>query len=214
MQLVSTVDISPADLIVRHELNVPHVRSGGLHLSDIYKSICVEMDRKRFDPDKPMDLIRVETGSAFEQILELGLSARHPGLLRPGEVECDGIIGSPDGIDITPSPWRLTEYKATWMSSRGGIGTIENGLFTPHRKFWHWFVQMKGYLYMLNQAYPGLGMVEAQLIVFFVNGDYSKGMGGTGPQLLSWIFEIPPDDQLRNWAMLLQHAIRKGMLCG
>ena len=215
VRLVCPVDISPADLILRHDQNAPHERTRGLHLSDIYKSICVEMDRKRFDPDKPMDMVRIETGTAFEQVLEIGLVARHPGLVRPGEVACDGIIGSPDGlllVELAEILWRLLEYKATWMSSREGMGTINpvTGEFVPHRKFWHWFVQIKGYLYMLNRVF-GFGMTQVQLVVLFVNGDYSKG-NGTGPQLLSWVYEFSEDDQLRNWVMLIQHARRKGML--
>lgn len=210
MQLVQSVPISAADLLVRHE---GKARTPGLHLSDIYKSLCVEMDRKRFDPDKPMDMVRVETGNAFEEVLEIGLAMRHPGLVRPGEIVHDGIIGSPDGLlFLEVFTWLLLEYKATWMSSRDGMGTVNpaTGEFTPHRKFWHWFVQMKGYLYMLNQVY-GVGMTDAQLVVLFVNGDYSKGTG-TGPSLLSWIYRFSEEELLRNWAMLLQHARRKGML--
>lgn len=197
------IPISPVDLIDRMHANAPHERSTGLHQSQIIKSLCTDLEPERFDPSKPMDMTRVETGFAFEHILERGLAARHPGLIRPGEVECDGISGSPDGLDIAVDPWLLYEFKATWMSIGDGIQA---------QKFRHWIWQIKGYLYMLK-------LRHARLIALFVRGHYkwedAKVDGvvlPSGPLLLQWDFEFTENELVMNWGMLIRHARQKGML--
>ena len=67
--------------------------------------------------------------------------------VRPGEVELDGIVGSPDGVvhtNIPPynkSSARLIveEYKCTAMSSRKSPADM-----------WKWIMQVKGYCKMLG----------------------------------------------------------------
>lgn len=213
--IITPVEISSADLEDRQAANSPNERSAGLHQSTIIKSICVELDPKRFNPDTPMDRVRLETGFAFERALEGGLINRHPGLLRPGEVECDGIAGSPDGIITDLDPWRVAEYKATWMSS-GISRAVLKAAFAGdpdaikicisaigHKKFWHWIVQIKGYCYMT-------GLPNARLIAWFCMGDYDRAFGG--PQILAWDLDFTERDLAENWQMLVGHAKQKGML--
>lgn len=213
--IITPVEISTKDLEDRQAANSPNERSEGLHQSDIIKSICVELDPKRFDPSKPFDRVRLETGFAFERALEGGLIRRHPGLIRPGEVECDGVCGSPDGVITDTEPWRITEYKATWMSSgvsnavckaayAGDATAIEQCVSAiSQQKFWHWIVQMKGYCYMTN-------LPDAWLIAWFCMGDYNRAFGG--PQMLSFYFHFSDRDLVENWSMLISHAKQKGML--
>lgn len=195
--------IAPEELVAKMRANDPHERSVGLHQSDIIKSLAADLEPERFDSSKPMDMTRVETGFAFEHILERGLAARHTGLFRPGEVSADGITGSPDGLDIGVDPWVLYEFKATWMSIKDGI---------QHTKFRHWLWQIKGYLYMLQ-------LHRARLIALFVRGHYKwedATVDGvvlpSGPLLLQWDMEFTDEELLFNWAYLVKHARQKGML--
>lgn len=211
--LVAPVAIGPDWFEARHAANAPNVRTPGLHLSDIYKSYMVEVAPKRFDKrDKegnpiPANVVGFEMGFAVEEMIAQGMSVRHPGLWRPGEVvhQPEGarvpIIGSPDGVDIEPNPWQLVEYKSTKMSARQPI---------TDPKFYHWFLQMAGYLYMLNAAY-GLGMDTALLIVCFICGDYAEGPA-TPSQILAWRFTFTEQEIIDKFAMLIRHARKKGML--
>lgn len=168
----------------------PH-RSEGLHLSQIIKSICVEIDPKRFKSESErLPWERFESGFTFERVLEHAFAARREGIFRPGEVEKDGVIMSPDGID--PADWRLEEYKFTMMSSREA---------PQHMKFVHWFWQMKAYALALETT-------RARLRAMFLNGDYR----GSGPQYFAWDVEFTEQELHENWAMLIQHARHKGWL--
>ncbi len=192
------IDLDLGDLRVRHTANAPHLRSAGVHLSDITKDLMAEKDPKRFDKSKPMDMVRIEAGFAFEHALEQALAARHPGITRPGELVCEGVIGSPDGLDLDADPPRLLEYKCTWMSSAQDIQSA---------KFWHWWVQIRCYLYMLREQ-CGLDVLDAVLIAFFVNGDYRQ----SGPQLLAWHATFNRREIVEAFAMVVRHAQRKGLL--
>lgn len=210
---IDTIPIDPAWFAHRHEANAPNVRTPGLHLSDIYKSVMMEIAPDRFDkrdkdgqPIPPND-VDFETGFACEEMIARGLSLRHPGLWRPGEVvhHPDGartsIIGSPDGVDTEPLPWQLVEYKSTKMSARQPI---------TDPKFYHYFLQIKGYLYMLNAEY-GLGMHTAALFVCFICGDYSQGPASPA-QILGWRFTFTEKELIDNFALLMRQARKKGML--
>ena len=217
MKILGSGIIDPEELLTRHDANAAYQRSSGLHLSDIYKSLMQTIEPKRFDKRDadgnplPMDMTRIEAGSAFETILERGLAERHQGLIRPGEIDFAGVCASPDGLDLETDPMRLLEYKATWMSVGPGI---------DDKKFWHWWVQIKGYLHMLNQAY-GCECYAARLIAFFVRGHYKyepapvPGFADPlpdGPLLLYFDREFSPRDLQENWQMLMNHAKSRGML--
>ena len=204
--ILSPLDISADDLVALMAANSPNPRSTGLHQSDIIKSICRKLDPKRFGTG-PMNMVKVEGGFCFEHAIEQAMAARWAqklGLFRPGEVERDGISGSPDGLDITADPWVGYEFKQTEMS-------IGNGIRDP--KFQHWIWQMKGYGYML-------GVRVWILIADFLRGHYKFApivdeFGRTLPPgrlLLAWRFEFTDDELLMNWSMLLRHAHQEGML--
>jgi hypothetical protein len=169
-----------------------------LHVSDIYKSINKELDPKRFSDDDGPNLEKMEVGLLFESILEEAL-ARKYGTFRPGEVEVDGVVMSPDGLNLTDGA--LEEFKCTWMSSRHGLTDIYG---YPLQKFQHWFWQMKAYCF-------ALGCDKAILTVLFVNGDYDRA-NGMNPQLKRYRIEFMDDELTENWQMLVDHAREKGML--
>jgi len=166
-------------------------RTPGLHLSTILKSISVELDPKRFNTGKPMDMKKIESGFTFERVLEIAFQSRREGIFRPGEIEKDGILMSPDGID--PEDWRLEEFKCTWMSDFDAPG---------HQKFAHWFWQMRGYCYALETT-------RARLRALFVNGSYREGYS---PTYHVWDIEFSERELIENWAMVMNHARAKGML--
>jgi hypothetical protein len=177
-------------------------RTPGLHVSEIIKSICVELDPKRFtaDSDK-LPWNKFESGFSFERVLEMAFMSRRDGIFRPGEIVKDGVIMSPDGIDPDGSSfsfgvnddWILEEFKFTWMSD----------FDCPHHaKFWHWLVQMKAYAFALET-------LKARLRVLFVNGDYRDGYK---PSYKVWDILFTYEELQENWAMLMGHARAKGML--
>lgn len=181
-------------------------RTPGLHVSQIIKSICVELDPKRFSQENErLPWERFETGFTFERVLEMAIQARRANIFRPGEIEKDGIIMSPDGIDLDSTAFLfntifipgwddcvLEEYKFTWMSSNEA---------PTASKFLHWFWQMKAYCYALQT-------LRARLRVMFVNGDYR----GSGPQYRVWDVLFTEAELIDNWQMLLGQARAKGWL--
>jgi hypothetical protein len=215
MQLGACIELSPDDFDIRLHANAPNERSTGLHQSTIIKSIMAERYPKRFDPSKPLDQVKAESGFAYEHILEQGLSLRDPGLFRPGEISHLGIAGSPDGIRIPEiGLWRLQEYKCTWMSCSKSISDP---------KFRHWIMQVKGYLYMLNESL-GLApkMLECDVTAFFVNGNWawedraSVWKPGTvekpGPKMYTLPLTFTELELEQNYAELVKHARKKGWL--
>lgn len=176
-------------------------RTKGLHVSQIIKSICAELDPKRFAHTDDLPWALFETGFTFERVLEMAFAARLPQIFRPGEITLDGVIMSPDGIDpdgstfsfrMSGEPSVLEEYKFTKMSSSGAPDSP---------KFFHWFVQMKAYCL-------ALGTPRARLRALFINGDYRL----RDLQYKVWDIEFTEDELQENWQMLVSHARMKGWL--
>ncbi len=165
-------------------------RSPGLHLSAILKSMMAKLEPARFNTGKPMDMLRVEAGFAFERMMERGLRAKFPHYDRPGEYTRDGIAFSPDGYDSDTRT--LYELKCTWMSSKDA---------PLDKRFWHWLVQIKAYCYVLE-------CFSAVLVAFFVNGDYRD----SGPQLRAWRLEFNARELAENFSMLTNFARAEGLL--
>lgn len=178
--------VGPAD-----ENNLP--RSAGLHLSDIYG----DMERT-IDPslslmtDEELAWYR-NGGFLWERIFGKVMADcfTRGDIIRPGEVYKDGIIGSPDNIDLTTM--RVVETKATWKSVRKWE--------SMEKWFWVWLVQMKGYCHMADT-------LEAELYALFMNGDYR----GSGPLPRAALFQFTKIELVENWAMLKQHAHKRGWL--
>lgn len=175
-----------------------YVRSGGLHMSEIYNSLYSEMEPERYKLSEPMDPLRVGLGLAFEEKVEQVLLASN--IARPGEFTDDeyGIIYSPDLLffeDVT----RLGELKLTWASCREMPSAPTNHLPPNFSKY---LVQMMSYCKCLGTPY-------ARLIAYFVNGDYSKPLR---PQLRAWDLEFSTRELHENWQMIINHAKQRKML--
>lgn len=110
-------------------------------------------------------------------------------IVRPGEFIKDGVIGSPDLVNLQTN--RVIETKATWRSSQK-FERLE-------KFFWAWLVQMKGYCKFWDTR-------EVELYVYFINGDYR----GSGPQPVARLFTFSQMEIDGNWEMLLKHADKRG----
>ena len=125
-------------------------RAPGLHLSDIIKTMQFERDKK-FNPDKPLDMMLLEQGHTWEEVLAHALQRRwlhaNPDYAghRPDPMQIDGIWMSPDWFvpddAITGGGPRCEEWKAT--------KTSQNKVLEDHQ--WYWLVQLQGYLYGLSK---------------------------------------------------------------
>jgi hypothetical protein len=97
-----------------------------------------------------------------------------------GEVRLDGIIGTPDGLDIS-EVWTLQEAKFTWKSVKNN--PIDN---------FYYMTQAKSYCRMLN--------IDRVLFhIFYCNGNWR----GSGPIYQPWFIKYEPHEIAENWQMIL-----------
>lgn len=157
-----------------------------LHLSDIYTDLENTLFPKTTNADMTNPLW-AEVGFLWEALLSRVLADHCSD--RPGEIELDGVVGSPDGYD--PSTGIVDEYKLTWKSIRNA----------HPENVWKWMVQTKGYCKML-------GSTTVRFHVFYVNGDYR----GSGPLYRSYLFTFTQREIDENWQMLISHAKTRGWL--
>lgn len=191
-------------------------RTDGLHLSQITGDILVGLDPKKYgrdDEDQGM-WMNFLLGLIYERALELAwldkeLEGFRPGLIRPGEIKWrdpisgKDVIGTPDALDMSyisaaGIPGRPEEYKFSKKSCRQPI---------TDTKFWHYWVQLKAYAFML-------GVNSGALYILHVNGNNSRDFDDpeSSYQIRGWE-DTWTDMQLEeNWIMLLNHARRRGWL--
>lgn len=174
-----------------------------LHLSQIYGDLMSQLQPKRFDRSKPMDLVKVETGLVFENMLEKSLAEKFA-TVRPGEiVSPEGIYMSPDGVN--PTMGCGEEFKCTWMSSRvygENLSPYTDEYGMPTKKFLHWFIQMKGYAKWLPTD-------TFLLRVLHINGNYEHPYQ---PEFLTHRIVFTETEIEENWTMLINHARNRGLL--
>lgn len=167
---------------------------GTLHLSTVYR----DMEEQALLARKnDMDEDELAWYGAGGYLWEHAFSAAHAEairqhlLVRPDEWECDGIVGSPDLLDIVA--WRIVELKFRWMSS--------NKFDHLEKFFWLELIQVKGYCKMV-------GTREAELWVFFCNGDYRPPR----PNVRGVLLTFSEQEIEESWQVITNHAKRRGML--
>jgi hypothetical protein len=171
--------------------------TGKIHLSDIAKYIEYKMDyaqRTKGSADWNMNLAG-EVGFLWEDLLSYVFGMKYA--VRIGEVELDGIVGSPDGLSSNdPLGKELLvneEYKATWRSIKKKPTDI-----------WYWETQFKSYCHML-------GVTVTVARVLYLMGDYK----GSGPLYKVFRMEFTPFELRENWKMILDHRdemLEKGFM--
>lgn len=132
--------------------------------------------------------VTMEVGFMWEDVLtrvfkDRMAKIRHSFIIRPGEIELDGIVGTPDGLGPDPLGIQhlvLEEYKATWRSTNKS--PADN---------WDYMVQTKGYCKMT-------GTTVVVMRILHIVGDYR----GSGPQYRVARIEYTQDEIDQNWAML------------
>ena len=197
-----------------------YVRTPGVHMSELYNSLYKGLNPRRFDKRDadgkpfPFDDLRVEVGTAFEELLEPVLRQRIITAERPGEYATQHVatcihwpfpvsVGDPvcscgAGIIYTPDhflfngTFRVGELKVTWMSIAKGLSD---------RRFDKWFTQLKSYCYHLQTPY-------ARLYALFINGDYRS----YSPALLAWDITFTAKELAEEWHVLLRHGKKTGMI--
>jgi hypothetical protein len=177
-------------LIISEEQQAGIPRSVGIHVSDIVRVLSKayaddEIASLQRPPRKnsftEADLNRfAQVGRIWERVLAETVFTR-PRYERIGEIEKDGIIGSPDAIDTVD--YALAEYKVTYRSAKRPIET----------DFREWWWQQKSYCHML-------GMVRTHLYVFYVCGNYSPPV----PCAKEFMALFTPAELKENWAMMLR----------
>lgn len=192
-------------------------RSGGLHVSTIVRDLCSTLNPKAYPPlvrsnadamvgmgitaqDREVASVRQQLGLAFEDVLGAAFGARlmRPSAWRPGEVQRDGITGTPDWNDLDDDgQLAVVECKLTWLSL--SKLPIDSGAF----QYWLW----QGKSYCAMQEIPRL-----RLYVLFVNGDYTFEPPKGGPQFRVFQEDYTARELEEHWQMMTAHAarLRKG----
>jgi hypothetical protein len=194
------VKLTPFDLHIDSKLfsSDNRTRTVGCHLTDIVKDMekSIGHDRNpRAMGEKQLENYRL-MGFLWEDICTQTINmerswAISPGLVRPGEIELDGIWMTPDAVDFGVDPPCLEEWKVTWRSMARDF----------EAEHWHWFVHMKAYCHALH-------LTRANLRILYVNGDYKP----TVPRPQGYAIEFSQRELEEAWAMICNHARSRGWL--
>jgi hypothetical protein len=180
-------------------------RTGGMHASTVLREMH---KRKKNDITEEQLAIYGMGGLAFEDRAELALTSLSKEAdwpwhcFRPGEVEQDGIICSPDILLVPKGAGELREMsiKMTWKSSRGLPIDHEGENEFDLKKWGYYFDQSMTYATPLDT----LGGV---LFCFFVVGDYTDKK----PKIHAWELDWSVQERAETWdeiqrvAFELQH---------
>ena len=165
-------------------------RSPGLHLTDVIRDIAgVLFPKQKVSRDNCSWNREATMGMGFLWECALSDVMRDKMAHRIGEVECDGIMMSPDGVDWGNGV--LEEYKCTWKSTRH-----------PPEDNWEWMTQIKGYLWGIGKG----EMTRVVMRVLYVMGDWKGG----GPEYRVWRGEFEEWELRENWEMIVNHAKARG----
>lgn len=158
-----------------------HERSDGVHLSQVIKDLDEALNPDRYKNDWDLNAA-AQLGVFWEMALERAY--REMFAIDIGEVELDGIIGTPDGLGKDEDGLCLEEYKCTWLSCKK----------SPLDVFYY-KTQGMGYCKMT-------GIHRMKWRILHVMGDYR----GSGPVYNVWDVRFEPEEVDENWEMLVNHA--------
>ena len=193
------------------------LRTPGCHLSDIIRTFQQDTDSKTYGaPGSPFlpdstTLLRFEAGFTFERVLEMAFASRRMDVVRIGEVEKDGVIGSPDGVDVSGDEPCLSEFKWTWRSTRGTPWPCaDHAIITPgcDQCVHEWAPKHMWYIWQMRSYAHMLGVTRGVLRVLFVNGAYQN----YSPELRGWEFQWTDEELAQHWHQILKQAKEKGLL--
>ena len=170
-------------------------RLPGRHVSSAIFRVMSRIHPDRFD-GSPINQIRANLGNALEHAIIEAMAREHPErYVRPGQIEFDGVLGTPDLWDIGdpdyPDNSATVEIKLTWASSRRATD-IEDPWFI---RYW-W--QIKAYAFMA-------GMLRGRLIIYFVVGDWREGP----PVGMMWEDEWTEEELAETFDMIKANAVHE-----
>lgn len=174
-------------------------RSAGLHMSTLLRKL--HPVKSKGDISEAQLALYGIIGLAFEDRCELALNALAAETdwpwttLRPGEVQCDGVAGSPD-ILLVPkdgSPVRELSIKTTWKSCRRV--PLEAGENEFPKEFDYYLAQCMAYSTAMDT--PG-----SVLFCYFVCGNWVPPV----PQVHAWELDFNAVEKSENWDALMTIA--------
>lgn len=163
------------------------------HVSYIINDLSLKLGHYDRSDTRPYNYMSL--GNAFEDMIARSLADRYSRndpdrFVVPGELEWDGLIGSPDLYDIMDST--IHEMKLTKKSARTDPEST---------KFWYYWVQLQAYMYMMSQITQRWHL-DGLLHVGFLLGDYRS----VEVDYKVWRATFTKDELANNWRMLVSHA--------
>ncbi len=176
-------------------------RGAGLHLSEVIRYMREGLGAKLPAQDAGNPAF-AQVGLMLETWVEKALAQYvgygTKGLITPGEMYVDGIGMNPDRYHTRDE--KVVEYKATWRSLRkieDESGDLISLAFEDLFYYYRW--QVMAYCH-------GLGCLDADIVILFVNGDYSYREPKGGPQFRVIQMRFTEQEIKDNWSMILANA--------
>ena len=177
-------------------------RSGGLHLTPIIRAIeQVIRPRDEWCTDEELAFFGAG-GFLWERVFSQAMAdaSVNRDMIRPGEIELDGITGSPDLLDVSGKSLIGIETKLTWKSSRKLDTSSQPAILESLDKhFWAHKIQCMSYAHML-------GTNVYQLHYFFVAGNWRPPV----PCVKAIQMEFSDRELAGNWKMITDFADSRG----
>jgi hypothetical protein len=181
------------------------------HVSEIIRRIAIQSNLLT-DSDRDDDM---PTCVLLGMGWEMACAKLYPTMeWQPGEVERDGIAGSPDGESILDdSVWALgsacikladagelmiDEFKYTKKSCRKPGGGPDD--YKDLADDWLWATQVKAYCAM-HELQPRL----VRFHVLWARGNYDYKGGGVKERYIRYLYRLDDQEVERNWQMILKH---------
>ena len=180
MEIIELQESFPLTLVER-SANKPHV-------GEIIHDMLIDLGiGKRNDEPNPYQF---EKGFVWERLLSMAMPNA---AVRPGELEMDGIILSPDGIGFCE--WIqesvVEEYKCTARSSNGNPADNAG-----------WMMQVKAYC-------MGVGVTSAVMRILYLNGDYKRERN---PIPRTYLITFQQQELEENWVAIVAYARDRGLI--
>ena len=192
---IYTEELDISGLVISEEQR-NESRTPGIHVSDVLKYLSELAGENESNDYTREDLDKFAlVGRLWEQQLSMAAFPK-PRYERIGEIECDGIIGSPDALDT--HEWALHEYKVAWGSSKLATPIDLVNPYTTdsmRHKFRSYLLQCQAYCHML-------GLVRAELVVFHVNGPWRPPL----PTAIRHRLLFTPGELEATWMLFKMHA--------
>jgi hypothetical protein len=169
-------------------------------LTDIIKSLAADIGKSKGRGDISEDDLNhyATVGWLFEHVFDMAfaraMSADERSIVSPGEVELNGVVGTPDRIRVEEDgSLTVIDTKARWMAARK-FDELET-------YFWQEIFQVRSYCKMV-------GSTTAELHVIFVGGNWRPPT----PIIKGVRMEFTEREIDEGWQSILGQARRKGWL--